>query len=283
VQDPGRENMEIIVIDDFSTMDDPREVVDRIGKGRVQFIQQSENLGKARNFQIGLECARGFLIHLLHGDDCVSAGFYDSMEKAFDLYPNAGAFFCESEYIDGEGNVVGRTGKESKILGILDNWLEKLVVAQKIQTPAIVVRRQVYETLGGFDPRLDSFEDWEMWVRIAISFSFGFNPHTMAQYRVHPANTSSKSVVSGKRAQLLRSAISIMDSYLPNEITARCRADRSREAAHYLIRCIPQILESGKPLAWLRLSWAAIRFSAEPRVLYYLLLFTVRYKHFLAN
>jgi GT2 family glycosyltransferase len=38
-QDPGPERMQIEVIDDCSTKDDPEAVVREIGKGRVSFLQ----------------------------------------------------------------------------------------------------------------------------------------------------------------------------------------------------------------------------------------------------
>ncbi|MFC1688462.1 glycosyltransferase family 2 protein [Pseudomonadota bacterium] len=280
-QDCGSEQMEIIVIDDFSTKDDPEEVVQKLGAGRVKFIRQAENVGKAKNYLTGLNSSRGHLIHLLHGDDLVGEGFYKSMAGAFAQYPGAGAFFCETEYIDSKGLVKGFSGKESNTLGILDDWLDKLVVAQRIQTPSIVVRREVYESLGGFDSRLPYCEDWEMWVRIATSFSFGFNPDVRARYRVHSANTSSQSVVSGKRARVIRRAVSIMDSYLPAEVVNRCKSERSREMAHYLIRCIPQTVDARKPIAWLKLCWETMRYSMRPRVLYYMFIFTARYQRFL--
>ena len=280
-QDRGKENMEIIVIDDFSTKDDPGKVVDTLGQGRVKFIRQIENVGKAKNFQTGLDASRGYLIHQLHGDDLVDDGFYESMEQAFIKFSNAGAFFCESEYIDALGHVIGRTGKESDTLAILENWLERMVVAQRIQTPSIVVRREVYETLGGFDSRLPNFEDWEMWVRIATSYSFGFNPAVTAKYRVCAANTSSESVLSGTRTAVLRKAIAIMDSYLPEGVLAKGKLARSRAAAHYLIRCIPQAIAAKKIIAWLKLSLETMRYSMRPRELYYLFMFTVRYRRYL--
>ncbi|MFC1795947.1 glycosyltransferase family 2 protein [Pseudomonadota bacterium] len=281
-QDCCSEQMEIIVIDDFSTEDDPEAVVQTLGEGRVQFIRQAENVGKAKNYLTGLNSSRGNLIHLLHGDDLVGDGFYKSMADAFVQCPEAGAFFCETEYIDSNGLVKGFSGKESNALGILDDWLEKLVVAQRIQTPSIVVRREVYESLGGFDSRLPYCEDWEMWVRVATSFSFGFNPDVRARYRVHSKSTSSQSVVSGKRARVIRRAVSIMDSYLPAEVVTRCKPDRSRELAYYFVRCIPQTVEARKPRAWLKLCWESIRYSMRPRVLYDLLYFTLRYRRFLS-
>ena len=280
MQDRGAENMEIIVIDDFSTKDDPRKVVENMGHGRVKFIRQVKNVGKAQNFQTGLNASRGRLIHQLHGDDLVLDRFYQSMELAFQKFPNAGAFFCESQYIDEFGNVIGRTGKESNTLAILDNWLERIVIAQRLQTPSIVIRREVYETLGGFDFRLSNFEDWEMWVRIANNYLFGFNPEASAKYRVYPGNSSSRSITSGKRAAVLRKALVIMDSYLPESVLAKCRVARSREISYYLIRCLPQAIVAKKPLAWIKLCIESMRYSMRPRELYYMYMFTVHYRRY---
>jgi len=280
-QDRGENQMEIIVVDDFSTKDTPREIVERLGKGRVQFIQQSENVGKARNYQTGLEASRGHLIHQLHGDDLVCDEFYKSMENAFKQFPQVGAFFCESQYIDADGRVKGRTGKDSETSGILENWLDKLIISQRIQTPSIIVRREVYEKLGGFDNRLPYFEDWEMWIRIATTYSFGFNPDVQVKYRVYPENTSSQSLVSGKRNRVLRNAITIVDSYLPKEVVSRCKVERANETAHYLIRCIPRTIENRQPLTWFLLVLETMRYSVRPHILYYLFIFTIRYRRFL--
>ena len=281
VQDLGEDDMEIIVIDDCSTTDNPKQVVETLGKGRVRFISQTTNVGKSKNFQTGLNKSRGFLIHQLHGDDLVEEGFYRSMANAFSVFPEASAFFCESKYINAAGRVIGRTGKESDQLQILEDWLEKMMVAQRIQTPSIVVRREVYESLGGFDFRLPNFEDWEMWVRIATSYKFGFNPNTTAQYRIYSASTSSESILSGKRTEVLKETLSIMDDYLVEDVLTRCRSERARVTAQYLIRCIPQTIDARKPLAWLKLCIETMRFSMHPRELYYLFIFTFHYKRYL--
>jgi len=280
-QDRGVQNMQILVIDDFSTKDNPKKVVDRLGKSRVEFIQQTKNVGKARNYQTGLNKSRGRLIHQLHGDDLVADGFYKSMEHAFNQFPEAGAFFCESEYIDAQGNKLGATGKERDTLGILENWLEKLVIAQRIQTPSITVRREVYEKLGGFDFRLPYCEDWEMWVRIATNYPFGFNPDVLAKYRTYPENTSSQSIISGNRIRVLREAISIIDTYLPKDTLSRCKTARADAVAHSLIRHIPRVIEDGNLLVWFKLVWEIMRISRQPRVLYYIFVFTAKYKRYL--
>src|SRR5882757_2983365 len=67
-QDPGPEKMQIEVIDDHSTDADIAALVAEIGKGRVEFFRQEENIGSLRNFETCLNRSVGHWVHLLHGD-----------------------------------------------------------------------------------------------------------------------------------------------------------------------------------------------------------------------
>ena len=58
-QDPGEAIMEIIVVDDHSTKDDPEAIVKEFGQGRVKFIRQEKNVGKVKNYETGLTASRG--------------------------------------------------------------------------------------------------------------------------------------------------------------------------------------------------------------------------------
>lgn len=281
VQDPGPQQMEILVVDDCSTLDDPQAVVEATAGKRVRFIRQRENVGKAKNYESGISATRGYWIHQLHGDDLVGPGFYRSMRHCCVANPEAGAVFCESQYIDAEGRVTGTTGKEQAYSGLLEQWLDRLVVQQRIQTPSIVVRREVYESLGAFDRRLASFEDWEMWVRIASVYRFAFNAEAIAQYRVYGENTSARSVVSGERTRTLQKTLAIMDGYLPPDVLQRCLRDRNKELAYYLIRCIPSAVNQSSLAGWLQLCRDAMRYHFSARVIYYMLRYTIAYKSYL--
>src|SRR5689334_11194856 len=50
-QDPGPESMQIEVVDDGSTLDDPAAVVAEVGRGRVAFYRQPRNVGHTKNFE----------------------------------------------------------------------------------------------------------------------------------------------------------------------------------------------------------------------------------------
>lgn len=227
-QDPGADVMQIQVVDDHSTQDDPEAVVRELGQGRVEFYRQPQNVGHTRNFATCLERSHGHLIHLLHGDDCVLNGFYAKLQRAFAAQPQIGAAFCRQIYMDEHGHWQEFSQLEQAESGILANWLEKIAIYQRIQTPSIVVRRSVYEQLGGFDQRLAWAEDWEMWVRIAAHYPCWYEPQLLAAYRVHSASSTGRHACIGENIRDLMRAIDIIKPYLP-AACAEAWSQRSRE------------------------------------------------------
>ena len=196
-QDPGETLMEIIVVDDHSTKDDPEAVVKEYGQGRVQFIKQEKNVGKVKNYETGLFASSGRYIHQLHGDDLVYDGFYKEMEALFNANSNAGAAFSRTNYIDYGSRITGVTGMIQNNEGTVPDMLEKLYTQQYIQTPSMVVKRAVYETIGCFDRRLNCMEDWEMWIRIANNYPIATSNKVLAAYRSHHDNATNKTFMDG--------------------------------------------------------------------------------------
>ena len=175
-QDPGPDQMQIEVVDDCST-DDPQAIVDELAPTRVSFHQQPENRGHTHNFNTCIERSRGQLVHLLHGDDTVRDGFYQTLAPPFHDHPDLGAAFCRYISMNDEGDWETIAALEPDGRGILNGWLERIALGQRLQPPTIVVRRSVYEAIGGFDPRAGLMgEDWEMWVRSPPTTQSGTSP-----------------------------------------------------------------------------------------------------------
>jgi hypothetical protein len=233
-QDPGPEVMQIEVVDDHSTEDDPEAVVKDLGGQRVGFYRQAENVGHVRNFNTCLQRSRGRLIHLLHGDDCVRDGFYSKMQRAFDENPETGAAFCRHIYMEPHGHWLHISRLEQLESGILSNWLEKITSGHILEMPSIVVRRDVYERLGGFDRRISCFgEDWEMWVRIAAHYPVWFEVEPLALYRTNRRGSlSERAVHTGADIRDLRLVVDIIQSYLSMHLpktTARELIKKTRQ------------------------------------------------------
>lgn len=215
-QDPGRNEMQIEVVDDHSTKDDPAAVVEELGNGRVGFFRQPRPVGRDQNFETCLRRSRGNLVHLLHGDDWVMPGFYERLGEGLNAAPQAGAAFCRHIYTDAEGHWQSISPLERSTPGLLDGWLESIARGQRIATPSVVVRRSTYERLGGFDRRLRTSEDWEMWVRIAAHFPVWFEPEPLAAYRMHrPGALTEAASREATLVRDMRRAVDVIAEWLP--------------------------------------------------------------------
>ena len=232
-QDPGKALMEIIVVDDHSTKDDPEAVVKEYGQDRVQFIRQEKNVGKVKNYETGLTASKGRYIHQLHGDDFVYDGFYKEMETLFNAIPTASAAFCRTNYIDFGGRITGVTGMIQDIEGIVPDMLEKLYTQQYIQTPSIVVKREVYETIGCFDRRLNCMEDWEMWIRIANNYPIATSNKVLAAYRSHHGNATNKTFMDGTALKTHQLICDLVDGYIEPNVKKKFSKIRNQKQADF--------------------------------------------------
>jgi glycosyltransferase involved in cell wall biosynthesis len=214
-QDLGEECMQIEVLDDASTDTDVEALVKDIGKGRVKYFRQQDNVGALRNFETCIKRSRGRLIHLLHGDDKVKPGFYKKMTLLFQRYSDAGAAFCNYQFINNRGCKMMDWIPEGEE-GILNNWLQRIAERQRIQFVAMVVRREVYEKLGSFYG-MTYGEDWEMWVRIAKHYPVAYTPEVLAEYRVHDSSLTWKNILEGRNIQEHARAMDLIREHLPQQ------------------------------------------------------------------
>ena len=208
--------MQIEVIDDCSTDGDIQSLVQDAGHDRVSFFQQEKNVGSLRNFETCINRSRGHWIHILHGDDLVAPGFYQEVEQLFSDNPSAGAAFTGLSVIDENGNFLYHNNTVQEHKGIIPDWLYTISKAQCLRTCAIVVKRKVYEELGGYFG-VHYGEDWEMFVRIASKFPVAYSPRHLALYRLHSNNISTRYLSTGQNIKDIKTVIDIIQTYLPVE------------------------------------------------------------------
>ncbi|MBF2066318.1 MAG: glycosyltransferase [Calothrix sp. C42_A2020_038] len=272
-QDLGTEVMQIEVVDDFSTKDDPEAVVQELGDGRVSFYRQPQNVGYIKNFNTCLQRARAHLVHILHGDDCVLDGFYTKIQLLFENYPEIGGAFCRHIYIDEHGNRQIISRLEELESGILSNHFERIFINNPIQASSMVVRRQVYERVGGFDNRFTCCcEDWEMWVRVALHYPVAYEVEPLAMYRIARQGSLTKnSVRSGRYAQDVRKATQVAQSYLSNYFpveVANELLNKSREAgALGILELARQLVDAGDIKASMVQIREALKSGYSPKII----------------
>jgi glycosyltransferase involved in cell wall biosynthesis len=221
-----RAAVQITVVDDGSQTDDvERWVRDVDPGGRVEVVRHDTRLGLAGNWNRAIALARGELVHLLHQDDYVLPGFYDRVARGFTATSDSGMAFCRTRIVDGMDRPIKVSSRLQWLPGVLSGWLRNIGVRQRIQTPSAIVRRQVYERVGGFRTDLQQALDWEMWVRIAAHYPVWYEPRCLAVYRRHQANESARLSFQGTVWPDMIRAIEINAASLPDDIRAETLED----------------------------------------------------------
>ena len=254
--------MQIAVVDDASTPGTVERLVRSIDpSGRVDVVSHGHRLGLAGNWNRAIALARGHLVHLLHQDDAVRPGFYAAIDRGFRHADDIGMAFCRSRIVDDRDRLVKTTSRQKWFAGVLVNWLPTIAERQRIQTPAAVVARTTYEAIGGYRNDLCHALDWEMWVRIAARYRVWYEPRSLAIYRRHMANETSRLFASGAVWPDMARALRINAHCLPDSIREATLAASVRWHAASAIRTAERQLAAGATAA------AAATLRAIPDIL----------------
>jgi Glycosyl transferase family 2 len=192
-QDPGGDQMQIEVVDNCSTEGDIEAFVATIGKGRVAFHRHPESVGGCmHNFNACLRRSRGELVHILHSDDYVAPGFYETYRQAAANHPDKMMFICRVFDVDETGEIEGLSPRLLYLEQPGDTSPQFYV--NDIRFPGVVMRRSLYEQTGGFYEHIIHAHDWEMWMRaIHPGRALSIN-QPLAYYRVFDGSDTSKMV-----------------------------------------------------------------------------------------
>ena len=281
-QDPGQAIMQIEVVDDSSTDGDIGALVNEVGKGRVKYFRQEKNRGSLRNFETCLNRSEGQLVHLLHGDDMVRIGFYKEIESLFTHHPEIGAAFTNCTFINEHG--VESKPFDSRLpakAGVIDNFVEMIARSQYVQTPAMVVKRSVYEKLGGFFA-VHYGEDWEMWIRIAAYYPVAYSPEKLALYRGgHTSSITGNFVLSGQNVKDIARVIDIVQDYLPGNKKKELKRSAKRNFSIAYAGASNRIYHQQRKSAFIQ-AREALKLSVNVRSLYWVMrLYLIHLGHLL--
>ena len=217
-QAPDAGQMQIEVVSDgpeHPLLADLENLVRSVAGERVTFYPCPDRAGQPGIFNECIRRARGQWIHILHDDDWVAPGFYQTIHDGITQAVDIGAAFCRQTYVDEDGRKTRFSFLERETPGLIDDWLNRIACSCRLQTPSIVVRREVYERQGGYCPQAKSAFDWEMWQRLAVHYPVWYEPKPLAFFRVSSGSESARLMYSAQQIADARSVVEIARSYLP--------------------------------------------------------------------
>ncbi|WP_447979717.1 glycosyltransferase family 2 protein [Candidatus Nitrospira bockiana] len=175
------QDLEIIVIDDGST-DGSAAVVQRYSDA-VKYVYQ-KNAGVAIATNRGVELSRGELIAFLDNDDIWLPQKLERQIAFLDQHQECGVVNCDMQYISQTGAVMDRYVRGVNREHPYVRLFQKGFV---IYCSMIVVRRTVYDRVGGFNESFVAagLQDMEWLSRVVEHTEVGYVPETLVLYRDH--------------------------------------------------------------------------------------------------
>lgn len=179
-------NVQLIVVDDHSTDDSVSIIKEIISKElTIEFITLSSNLGNCRAFNTGFELAKGDFIVDLAADDILLP---DRIEKGVRIFQsmdsNVGVQFSDAELIDENGAHLGYHSDRFPHDSIPQGDIYKDILSHYfINSPTMMMRRMVFERLGGYDGSL-AYEDFDFWVRSSRYFKYCYSKDVLVKRRM---------------------------------------------------------------------------------------------------
>jgi glycosyltransferase involved in cell wall biosynthesis len=191
-QDPGPDVMQIEVVDDASTLDDPAAVVEGLAGSRVGYFRQPRNVGASANFTTCVRRSKGQWVHVLHSDDMVMPRYYERYRQQIEACPAARMVAAQTITTDAAERYLGVTQPVETDDGYMRDAAFVIATTNPLRCVSVVIARAAYETAGGFHPGLAHANDWEMWTRIASLERVAWVDEPFGLYRSHPDSDTNR-------------------------------------------------------------------------------------------
>ena len=193
IQNQTYKNLEILVVDDGSS---PEEAVknkllcENFDKCTYYY---KTNSGQPDSRNYGIKRSKGQFIAFCDDDDYWALDKLEKQVAVLILNPEYGLVTGSIECINEDGSKTGviKSHKGHNHGYVFSDFLFK----NRIASPAPMLRKEVFNKAGYFNPTFTIGEDWEFWRRVSYYYKFYALPDVVGYLRLHD-NNMSKSRVS---------------------------------------------------------------------------------------
>ena len=174
-------NFELIIVDDGST-DGTAAYLESLDSPRIQ-VENGPNTRLPTALNRGFARARGEYLSWISADNICLPHFCSTLVNALRAFPQAG--FASGGF--------ARMAPQGWLLDRLEGAVSlSTLLCNNTGVAAFMYRRDVAMQVGGYDPKLEGAEDWDMWLRMLDVTQPVSVSHLLYHYRLHENSMSAK-------------------------------------------------------------------------------------------
>jgi glycosyltransferase involved in cell wall biosynthesis len=193
------QDFELIVVDDGS-IDETQQLLAQY-QGKLQAVYQ-ENQGRSLARNTGAKLARGKYLAFLDSDDVWKPTKLAQQIAVLEADPTITLAHCFTEVFDSSGQVCQAATSLIQTFhqrALKHNYhYEAISLECTIFTSCIVVNKEIFLGLGGFDRNLEYLEDWDFYLRLALNYKITAVPEPLVLYRHHDDQSKNIALTKGR-------------------------------------------------------------------------------------
>lgn len=219
-------DFEVVAVDDGSRDETPR-LLHAAAEVLPMVCRRTEGVGVAAARNVSLESAQAPVIAALDADDAWLPWYVERVLARLDGDQDAAIVGTEALLAIEDELTTERLYGDGHLIEWQDDDQLAHVLHMNFIATSWAVRREVFDTVGGFDETLETAEDWDLWVRaLAAGFRSVHEPAPCAIYRLRSGSLTSS------RARLVRGRVAVLEkaaARLPAPYAALARQQLERQ------------------------------------------------------